>query len=128
MSLPAGAPLEIEQSVFAASGLTPEDFRKAGRDGAKGARRPLRVKPTDIELAGGVDEHGAHITIAFTLPAGSFATVLLQELMKTPPMPAGGEEREQASEAASDEETGTVEDAGLDDEHMVEPSADSAGE
>jgi len=49
----------------------------------KGARRPLRVRPTDTSLAAGVDEHGAHITVAFTLPPGSFATVLLGELMKT---------------------------------------------
>jgi tRNA(Glu) U13 pseudouridine synthase TruD len=42
------------------------------------------VKPTDIELAGGVDEHGPHITVAFTLPSGAFATVLLREIMKTP--------------------------------------------
>ena len=38
--------------------------------------------PKDIQLAAGVDEHGAHITVAFTLPAGSYATVLLRELMK----------------------------------------------
>ena len=29
-----------------------------------------------------MDEHGAHITVAFTLPPGSYATVLLRELMK----------------------------------------------
>ncbi len=32
-------------------------------------------------MAGG-DEHGPYITVAFTLPPGSFATVLLRELMK----------------------------------------------
>jgi tRNA(Glu) U13 pseudouridine synthase TruD len=35
-----------------------------------------------MQVAGGVDDHGAHVTVAFTLPAGSFATVLLRELMK----------------------------------------------
>jgi tRNA(Glu) U13 pseudouridine synthase TruD len=41
------------------------------------------VKPTDTTLAAGVDEHGPHITVAFSLPPGSYATVLLRELMKT---------------------------------------------
>lgn len=83
MTLADEKPGEIEQSVFAEAGLTPGEFRLPGRDKVKGARRPLRVKPTDVELAAGVDEHGEHITVAFTLPAGSFATVLLGELMKT---------------------------------------------
>jgi tRNA pseudouridine13 synthase len=82
MTLPQGHPLEIEQSVFETYRLTPELFRQPGHHRVKGARRPLRVKPTDIELASGVDEHGAHITVAFTLPAGSFATVVLAEVMK----------------------------------------------
>ena len=60
-------------------GLTPGHFKQEGRDRAKGARRPLRVKPTDTQLAAGVDEHGPHVTVAFTLPAGSYATVLLRE-------------------------------------------------
>ena len=83
MSVPGGVPLEIEQAVFGAAGLTAGEFKHADRDRVKGARRPLRVKPENIELAGGVDEHGAHITVAFTLPAGSFATILLRELMKS---------------------------------------------
>ncbi|HWE04986.1 MAG TPA: tRNA pseudouridine(13) synthase TruD [Tepidisphaeraceae bacterium] len=83
MSLPSGEPLAIEQACFAASGLTPADFRRAGDLKVKGARRPLRVQPKDLEFAGGVDEHGPHVTLAFTLPAGSFATVLLGEIMKS---------------------------------------------
>jgi len=83
MTLPEGAPLEIEQQVFASYGLSPADFKRAGSLRVKGDRRPLRVRPTDVDLAAGVDEHGPHITVAFTLPAGSFATVLLRELMKT---------------------------------------------
>jgi hypothetical protein len=62
--------------------LTPADFRKAGRHKVKGARRPLRVRPTDVRLEAGVDGHGGYITLAFALPAGSYATVLLRELMK----------------------------------------------
>jgi tRNA pseudouridine13 synthase len=83
MTLPAGEPLKIEQEVFAAAGLNPADFRQEGRLRVKGARRPLRFRPEDTTLSAGVDEHGPHITAAFTLPAGAFATVLLAELMKT---------------------------------------------
>jgi tRNA(Glu) U13 pseudouridine synthase TruD len=82
MTLPAGKALEMEQQVFARYELSPESFRSEGRLKVKGARRPLRVQPKDIDLAGGVDEHGPHITVAFTLPPGSFATVLLREIMK----------------------------------------------
>jgi tRNA pseudouridine13 synthase len=83
ISLPECEPLRIEQEAFAQHGLTPGDFKRSGSLRVKGDRRPLRVQPTDVELAAGVDEHGSHITVAFTLPAGSFATVLLRELMKT---------------------------------------------
>jgi tRNA(Glu) U13 pseudouridine synthase TruD len=72
----------------------------------KGARRPLRVNPAialtpvssdtgeppddrpavveaPVRTEGGVDEHGSYITVAFALPPGSYATVLLRELMKS---------------------------------------------
>jgi tRNA pseudouridine13 synthase len=83
MTLPGGEALSIEEAVFKSHGLTPGHFRQEGRDRATGARRALRVQPEDVQLAAGVDEHGAHITAAFTLPAGSYATVLLRELMKS---------------------------------------------
>jgi tRNA pseudouridine13 synthase len=82
MTMPAGEPLRIEQQVLKSHGLTPGHFRQEARDQAKGARRPLRVRPTDTKLEAGVDESGPYITVAFTLPAGSFATTLLRELMK----------------------------------------------
>ena len=83
MSLPLGRELELEQASLAEVDLGPADFRKAGKLRVKGARRPLRIRPSEIRLEGGVDEHGGHITIAFVLPAGSYATVFLRELMKT---------------------------------------------
>jgi tRNA pseudouridine13 synthase len=93
--LPAGGePLRIEQEVIAASGLSPGDFRSPHLGKVRGARRPLRVRPDDVELAAGVDEHGPHVTVAFTLPAGSFATIFLRELMKNEAaadLSAGGE-------------------------------------
>jgi len=83
MTLPQGEPLRIEQEVLAEDDLTPASFRTSDYGRVKGARRPLRVKPTDSELAAGADEFGPYITVAFSLPAGSYATVLLGELMKT---------------------------------------------
>ncbi len=88
MMLPEAEALRMEMEIFEAAGLAAGDFRSGHLGKVKGARRPLRVKPMDVELAAGVDQHGAHITIAFTLPAGSFATVLLRELMKADPRPA----------------------------------------
>jgi tRNA pseudouridine13 synthase len=81
MTLTQGEPLKIEEEVFATHHITREDFKREGHR-VKGSRRPLRVKPEDAELTGGVDEHGPYVSLAFTLPAGSFATVLLRELMK----------------------------------------------
>jgi tRNA pseudouridine13 synthase len=92
MTMPTGEPLKVEEAVLAEAKLTPADFRKEGGEKVKGARRPLRVRPEDVELAGGVDEHGPQITVAFTLPAGSFATVLIRELTKDRlPSPAAEE-------------------------------------
>lgn len=82
MSTPAGDPLRIEQDVLAKFEFTPEQFRLEGKHKVKGARRPLRVKVEDVAFSGGVDDRGPHITVAFTLPSGAFATVLLREIMK----------------------------------------------
>jgi tRNA pseudouridine13 synthase len=92
VNLATGEPGEIEQGALAAMELQPQDFRESGRLKVKGARRPLRVRPTDVQLEGGVDEHGAYITTAFTLPAGSYATMFLRELMKAGE-PASGDPR-----------------------------------
>jgi tRNA pseudouridine13 synthase len=83
MSQPGGEPGRVEQEVFASAGLSPGDFRSPHLGKVRGARRPLRVRPESVELAAGVDEHGPHVTVAFTLPAGSFATMFLRELMKS---------------------------------------------
>jgi tRNA pseudouridine13 synthase len=82
MSMPEAEPLNIEQQVLDTAGLKPSDFRASGRLKVSGARRPLRVRPKDVEFSAGVDDVGAYIAAAFTLPAGSFATVFLRELMK----------------------------------------------
>ena len=72
----------IEEAVLNDAGMKPDDFRHAGRHKVKGGRRALRVRPTDVSLESGVDDDGAYITVAFTLPAGAFATVLMREIMR----------------------------------------------
>jgi tRNA pseudouridine13 synthase len=81
MTLPQRDALAIEDEVYGQFGLSRESFR-SDRERARGDRRSLRVQPNDVQLSAGVDEHGPHITAAFTLPAGSYATMLLRELMK----------------------------------------------
>jgi len=67
-----------EAATMAKLGVTRADFRSM-----PGERRPLRVRPLDTQLTGGVDDEGnSTITVAFSLPAGSFATTLMRELMK----------------------------------------------
>jgi tRNA pseudouridine13 synthase len=54
--------------------------RRKGR--LTGARRPLRVRLTDPDVEGGIDEHGHYVRVAFDLPRGAFATTVLREIMK----------------------------------------------
>jgi tRNA pseudouridine13 synthase len=121
MTLPEGPELELEQAALAEVELRPEDFRKAGKHKVRGARRPLRVRPTETRLEAGVDEHGGYITVAFNLPAGSYATVLMRELMKSEGAAGGGRSDEVGGgdDAATEEagpETETSGPAGADPE------------
>ncbi|MEM8872807.1 MAG: tRNA pseudouridine(13) synthase TruD [Planctomycetota bacterium] len=77
--------LALEQKVFAEFGVKPEDFAAAGRS-FPGERRAIRVRPEQTELAGGVDDFGPQITVAFNLPKGSYATTLMRELLKVDDM------------------------------------------
>jgi tRNA pseudouridine13 synthase len=90
MIRPGPDPARVETEALEAMGLSPDDFQ--GRDDlSKGARRPLRVPIRDAAADSGVDEHGAYIRIAFDLPAGSYATVLLREIMKSPDVASQGD-------------------------------------
>ena len=52
-----------------------------GPDVPKGARRPLRVIPRDLDFSCGADEHGAYARLTFELPPGSYATELCRQVM-----------------------------------------------
>jgi tRNA pseudouridine13 synthase len=81
--LAAGEPGEIEQRVLDAFGVAREQFRIAGPLKVKGGRRELRFRAEDLAITEGRDEHGAYLEVRFSAPSGSYATVLLGEIMKS---------------------------------------------
>ena len=80
MRLPTGAVMKSELAD-----LDQFDVRDALQQNDKhladGARRPLRVPVKNTSIGSGVDEHGGFVRVQFELPAGSYATVLIDELL-----------------------------------------------
>jgi tRNA pseudouridine13 synthase len=76
----AGRVRDWEWDATRSLGVRPEVFAAKEID-LEGTRRPFRVPVTNIELEGGFDEHGPFIRVAFDLPRGAYATVLLRELL-----------------------------------------------
>jgi len=79
MERPEGDVDAAEQAVLAAEALRLDGFRRLGSI-AQGARRAYAVPVNDARWS--ID--GSSVELAFTLPAGSYATVLLDEVMKPP--------------------------------------------
>lgn len=80
-----GATDALERSSLESLGVTLDNLTRyaaEGHDDLEGARRPLRVPVIDPQIEGGVDEHGSYVRVAFELPRGAFATVVLREIMK----------------------------------------------
>jgi tRNA pseudouridine13 synthase len=77
MQRPEGEVDAAEQAVLAAEGLTLDSFRRLGGI-AEGTRRPFAVPVADARWR----SEGTTVELEFTLPAGSYATVLLDEVMK----------------------------------------------
>jgi tRNA pseudouridine13 synthase len=75
MTWPGGDVALRERAVMAAHGLDPDALRLPGVR-ARGARRALRVRPG----APSIDRDGAEVLLRFDLPAGSYATVLIEAL------------------------------------------------
>ena len=74
-----GEPGAIEEQVVMELGETKDALQEAANDcGFRGERRALRVKPDQLEWSVEDDR----ITLAFTLPPGSYATSVLREVMK----------------------------------------------
>ena len=79
MERPEGDVDAAEQAVLAAEALRLDGFRRLGSI-AQGARRAYAVPVNDARWS--IDR--SSVELAFTLPAGSYATVLLDEVMKPP--------------------------------------------
>ncbi|HYV44438.1 MAG TPA: tRNA pseudouridine(13) synthase TruD [Myxococcaceae bacterium] len=75
----SGAVHQAEEALLAASGVSMEQLRSRGRGEAEGARRAYRIRLGEPSL----QREGADLLVNFTLPKGSYATVVLQELLGT---------------------------------------------
>jgi len=75
-----GEVLDSERAAFADAGVDATAFAGDGLD-FKGTRRPYRIRITNLELDSGFDEHGPYVRTAFDLPRGSYATVVLREII-----------------------------------------------
>ncbi|WP_290819346.1 tRNA pseudouridine(13) synthase TruD, partial [Halovivax sp.] len=80
--LGAGEPGEIERAVLDDLGIEPAAFDLPGRFHSTGTRRAILVR-TDLDL------ERDPLTLSFSLPSGSYATVLLREVMKVDPVELG---------------------------------------
>jgi tRNA pseudouridine13 synthase len=78
---PVGAVAARERAVLEAHGIDPDDLPRPRGVRLRGARRPLRVRPTEASLT----RIGAGLRLRFTLPPGSYATVLIETLLGAAP-------------------------------------------
>jgi tRNA pseudouridine13 synthase len=77
MKPPAGAVAVREEALLAASGLTRDAFTQYANL-TPGTRRPYLIRLEDL----GITQEREGIRFAFTLPSGSYATVVLREFQK----------------------------------------------
>ncbi len=77
-------PGEIERQALDVFNVHPDTLAGVGDVHAEGSRRPMRIALRDPEVQGGSDEHGPYIKLAFVMPRGAFATIVLREVMKIP--------------------------------------------
>lgn len=79
--MPAGGAVrEAEDRILQEEGVTLEDFRRGGGE-TRGGRRAYRVRLVDLS----VEAAGPDLWLQFELPPGSYATVVLDEIMKVDP-------------------------------------------
>jgi tRNA pseudouridine13 synthase len=73
---PSGAVAERERAILARWDIDLETLRPPGGIRLRGSRRAFRVRPESVEL----ESTTSGVAISFSLPAGSYATVLLEEI------------------------------------------------
>jgi tRNA pseudouridine13 synthase len=74
-----GEPGDVEREVLADVGVGPADFSLPGNFDSTGTRRAILVRPE-------VDVERDPLRFSFSLPSGSYATVVLREYLKTGPL------------------------------------------
>ncbi len=77
MRWPEGEAERVERALCEHWGLTTERLEQL-RTLLPGTRRVARIRPADVRLG----EYPEGLEVAFTLPKGSYATVILRELLK----------------------------------------------
>ncbi len=78
MRQPEGESRSREEAVLENAGLGPDHFRKFPKLTA-GTRRPFLIRPLDLEI----HEETTGLRMAFSLPSGVYATMLLREFQKS---------------------------------------------
>ena len=79
MRMPTGDVLKLETAILADEGVRLEKLRKVVGIRLPGTRRPLRM-PIQLHEVSALDS-GVGIRLGFTLPAGGYATVVVEELL-----------------------------------------------
>ncbi len=80
MRLTSGIVQKLEQSVLHSSGVSDSHLRNM-INFTSGARRPLRVRVGNPSVTTGSDSEGGFIKASFELPAGSYATIVINHLL-----------------------------------------------
>ncbi len=80
MAQATGEPGAMERAALERTGVTEGQLQRV-----EGGRRPLRVPLKHPEVSAGADEHGPYIKTSFELPRGSYATMVMREVMKPGP-------------------------------------------
>jgi tRNA pseudouridine13 synthase len=78
MRAPTGEPAELEATILREAELSIEDFARGGKL-AEGTRRALAVRIGDVAPVTAAEDDSLIFT--FSLPSGSYATVLLAEII-----------------------------------------------
>lgn len=86
MKQAAGEPRQLEQDSVASLGLDAAAERELGRS-APGTRRDLLLLPRELEARVNPDDS---VTVAFTLPAGAYATLVVRALTRQDPWGRSG--------------------------------------
>ena len=93
MPLANGVVGQWEHQVLTERGLCEADLIGGRHASADGQRRPMRTFLENPQVAYEHDEHGPYLRLEFGLPSGSYATVVLREIMKPDPVETSASQR-----------------------------------